>query len=57
MAYGRGWFARCRRRVERMWNRYEILGVAFEAPIFTGAPLGTLFALSLGAPPESFCFG
>ena len=49
-AYSRGWLAKRRERIERMWNRYGILGVAFQAPIFTGAPIGTLLALALGAP-------
>jgi hypothetical protein len=33
-----------------MWKRWGIYGVALQAPILTGAPLGTLIALSLGAP-------
>jgi Putative small multi-drug export protein len=55
-AYGRGWLAKRRERVERMWNRYGILGVALQAPILTGAPLGTLVALGLGAPTGKLLF-
>jgi hypothetical protein len=56
-AYSRGWLAKRRERIERIWNRYGILGVAFQAPMLTWAPLGTLVALGLGAPPESSCCG
>ena len=48
--YSRGWLARRRKRVERMWSRYGVPGVALQAPILTGAPLGTLVAVALGAP-------
>ncbi len=50
--YSRGWLSKRRKRIERMWERYGILGVAFQAPMLTGAPLGTLVALSLGAPAK-----
>ena len=50
--YSRGWLSKRRKRIERMWERYGILGVAFQAPILTGAPLGTLVALGLGAPAK-----
>ena len=39
-----------------MWERYGILSVAFQAPILTGAPLGTLVALGLGAPAKRLLF-
>ncbi len=55
-AYSRGWLAKRRERLERIWNRYGILGVAFQAPMLTGAPLGTLIALSLGAPAKKLLF-
>ena len=50
--YSRGWLSKRRKRIERMWERYGILGVAFQAPMLTGAPLGTLVALGLGAPAK-----
>ena len=55
-AYSRGWLAKRRERLERIWNRYGILGVAFQAPMLTGAPLGTLVALALGAPARKLLF-
>ncbi len=55
-AYNHGWFAKRRERVERMWNRYGALGVALQAPMLTGAPLGTLIALALGAPVRKLLF-
>jgi hypothetical protein len=39
--YSRGWLSKQRKRIERMYERYGILGVAFQAPMLTGAPLGT----------------
>ena len=54
--YSRGWLEKRRKRIERMWERYGILGVAFQAPILTGAPLGTLVALGLGAPAKRLLF-
>ena len=54
--YSRGWLSKRRKRIERMWERYGILGVAFQAPMLTGAPLGTLMALGLGAPAKRLLF-
>ncbi len=54
--YSRGWLSKRRKRIERMWERYGILGVAFQAPMLTGAPLGTLAALGLGAPAKRLLF-
>ncbi len=54
--YSRGWLSKRRKRIERMWERYGILGVAFQAPMLTGAPLGTLVALGLGAPAKRLLF-
>ena len=42
--------ARHRERIERVWKRYGIPGVALQAPLLTGPVLGTLLALALGAP-------
>ncbi len=51
-AYGHRWLAKRRKRLERAWNRYGVLGVALLAPLITGAALGTVLALALGAPPR-----
>ena len=42
--------ARRRERIERVWKRYGIPGVALQAPLLTGPVLATLLALALGAP-------
>ena len=39
-----------RERIERVWERYGIPGVALQAPLLTGPLLATLLALALGAP-------
>ena len=52
----RGWLSRRRKRIERLWNRYGVPGVALQAPILTGAPLATLIALGLGAPPRRLLY-
>ena len=43
---------RHRERIERVWKRYGIPGVALQAPLLTGPLLATLLALALGAPPR-----
>lgn len=48
--YSHRWLARRRRRIERIWSRYGGVGMALQAPMITGAPLGTILALALGAP-------
>ena len=48
--------AKRRERVERIWNRYGVLGVAFLAPLVTGAALGTVLALALGAPSRPLLY-
>lgn len=48
--YHRPGFAKRRKRVERAWNRHGVLGIAFFAPLITGAVVGTVLALALGAP-------
>jgi putative flippase GtrA len=50
--YRRPGLAKRRKRVEQIWNRYGVLGVALLAPIITGAVLATVLALALGAPPR-----
>ena len=54
--YARPWLSKRRKRVERLWNRYGVVSVALQAPILTGAPLATLIALGLGAPPKRLLF-
>ncbi len=49
--------ARHRERIERVWKRYGIPGVALQAPLLTGPVLATLLALALGAPPAPCCCG
>ena len=44
--------ARRRARMERVWKRYGIPGVALQAPLLTGPLLATVLALGLGAPPR-----
>ena len=41
-----------RERIERVWKRYGIPGVALQAPLLTGPLLATVLALGLGAPPR-----
>ena len=54
--YSRRWFAKRRQRVERLWNRYGLMGVAFQSPVFAGTLLSTLVALGLGAPARKLLF-
>jgi hypothetical protein len=44
--------ARRRERIERVWKRYGIPGLALQAPLLTGPLLATVLALGLGAPPR-----
>jgi hypothetical protein len=44
--------ARRRERIERVWKRYGIPGVALQAPLLTGPIVATILALGLGAPPR-----
>jgi len=37
-------------RASRIWKKYGLVGLAFFSPIFPGAPVGALVALSLGSP-------
>jgi hypothetical protein len=45
--------AKRRERIEGVWKRYGIPGLALQAPLLTGPLLATLLALALGAPPRS----
>jgi len=54
--YNRRWFAKRRQRVERLWNRYGLIGVAFQSPVLAGTLLSTLVALGLGAPARKLLF-
>jgi hypothetical protein len=44
--------AKRRERIERVWKRYGIPGLALQAPLLTGPLLATLLALTLCAPPR-----
>jgi hypothetical protein len=52
LAYRSRRLAKRRERVERVWRRYGIPGVALQAPLLTGPLLATVLALGLGAPPR-----
>jgi hypothetical protein len=54
--YSRRWLARRRGRIERVWRRYGVIGVALQAPVLTGAPLATVLALALGAPTKPLLY-
>ena len=54
--YNWRWFAERRERLERLWNRYGLIGVAFQSPVFAGTLLSALVALGLGAPPRRLLF-
>ena len=48
--------AKRRERVERVWKRYGLPGLALQAPLLTGPLLATVLALGLGAPPRPLLF-
>ena len=50
--YSRRWFAKRHQRVERLWNRYGLVGVAVQSPVLVGTLLSRTVALGLGAPPS-----
>jgi hypothetical protein len=54
--YSLRWFSKRRARVERLWNRYGLIGVAFQSPVIAGTLISTLVALGLGAPPRKLLF-
>ena len=39
-----------RATIERIWERYGIVGLGLFAPLLTGAPLGAVLGIALGAP-------
>ena len=41
----------------RAWTRFGLIGLALLAPVTTGAQIGALIALSLGAPPRKLIAG
>ena len=38
--------------IRRAWNRYGLIGLAFLAPVTTGAQVGAIIGMSLNAPPR-----
>jgi|SRR5665648_39829 len=38
--------------IDRMWNKYGVIGLGLLSPLITGAPLGAAIGVSLGAPPS-----
>jgi hypothetical protein len=48
--------AKRRERIERVWKRYGIPGVALQAPLLTGPLLASVLALGLGAPPRTLLY-
>ena len=48
--------AKRRARIERVWKRYGIPGVALQAPLLTGPLLATVLAMGLGAPPRTLLY-
>ena len=38
--------------IRRAWTRFGLVGLALLAPVTTGAQIGALIGLSLGAPPR-----
>jgi len=54
--YSQRWFNKRRERVEPLWNRYGLIGVAFQSPVFAGTLISTLVALGLGPTPRRLLF-
>lgn len=38
--------------INRIWNRYGVVGLGIMAPLITGVALGAMIGVSLGAPPR-----
>jgi membrane protein YqaA with SNARE-associated domain len=43
-------------RLQRIWHRYGVIGLGLLAPLLTGAPLGVVLGLTLGAPSGRLLF-
>ena len=43
-------------RIQRVWQRYGVVGLGLLAPILTGVPLGVALGLALGAPSGRLLF-
>jgi hypothetical protein len=42
--------------IQRIWQRYGVIGLGLLAPLLTGAPLGAALGLALGAPAGRLLF-
>ena len=42
--------------IQRVWQRYGVIGLGLLAPLLTGAPLGAAVGLALGAPAGRLLF-
>lgn len=38
--------------IDRIWDKYGVIGLGLLSPLITGAPLGAAIGVSLGAPPS-----
>jgi uncharacterized membrane protein len=43
-------------RMQRIWEKYGVIGLGFLSPLLTGAPLGAAIGISLGAPTGKLMF-
>lgn len=43
-------------RIYQIWQRYGVIGLGLLAPLLTGAPLGVVVGLTLGAPTGRLLF-
>ena len=39
-------------RIDRIWEKYGVVGLGMLSPLITGAPLGAAIGISLGASPR-----
>lgn len=42
--------------IQKIWQRYGVIGLGLLAPLLTGAPLGTALGIALGAPAKQLLF-